>query len=540
MSKECFSLIRYSSLKQKDGDSERRQLEIAPRVAKEKGWHLREDLSLQGLGLSAYHGDNLKIIRSIIDGAKNGIISKGTVCILEALDRLTRLNVDDAYQLLREVLMAGVEIYTDKNQRHLTKQSLKEPMAIMMSVVELDAAFEYSDKLSQRVGKAWINKRNKVFDGKERLTKMTVAWVNGKTWKVDEDKADIVRRIYQMYADGYGISHIVKTFNIEGVPNLGEGKKKGKSWNTGYVHALLKSRSVIGEFQQHKTYRIDGQKSYRREKIGLPIENYYPRIIDNPLFYLVQSKIGNVNAYRRTSNIRNLFAGVAFCECGEKMYLAGGKDGNYYYYCRANITAENGIQCKSPSIRYEPIEHLLLITVGRNIEKILPESKYDNSRLIELRGTLEDKRQQVSNITGYVKSGKATIALVEAQMELEKEIAALSIELEIAEVSANAKTFKPAIDILDITIEDLRRNQDVRRFVRDFILTNINEMIFSIDRKTVKFGFTNDRTAKMLSNTVDEIKDLPDKVKTTKTVTKTPKEKIADYNKRKEANKAKD
>ena len=92
--KECFSYIRFSSLKQAKGNSEDRQLEIAPRVAAEKGWFLREDLCVESLGLSAYKGSNLKIINGIIEAAKAGGIPKGSVMIIEALDRLTRISID--------------------------------------------------------------------------------------------------------------------------------------------------------------------------------------------------------------------------------------------------------------------------------------------------------------------------------------------------------------------------------------------------------------------------------------------------------------
>src|ERR1700720_2685472 len=97
--KICFSYIRFSSRPQAQGDSERRQLEIAPRVAQSKGWTLDETLNAQDLGLSGYKGSNLKTIEGIIKAAEQGSIPQGSVCIVEALDRLTRIKLDDAYQL---------------------------------------------------------------------------------------------------------------------------------------------------------------------------------------------------------------------------------------------------------------------------------------------------------------------------------------------------------------------------------------------------------------------------------------------------------
>ncbi|MEI8315118.1 MAG: recombinase family protein [Verrucomicrobiota bacterium] len=94
--KICFSYIRFSSGQQAKGNSTDRQLDIAPQVARDKGWELNNNLSIADLGLSAFKKANLGPkgkLGAVLTGVQSGKIPKGSVMIVEALDRLTRIFV---------------------------------------------------------------------------------------------------------------------------------------------------------------------------------------------------------------------------------------------------------------------------------------------------------------------------------------------------------------------------------------------------------------------------------------------------------------
>jgi DNA invertase Pin-like site-specific DNA recombinase len=217
--KQCFSYIRFSSSKQATGDSEKRQAEIAPRIAKEKGWALREDLSIADLGLSAYKKQNLGSLKAIQAAAKSGAIPHGTVMIVEALDRLTRTQLDIAFDLFRNILRSGIEIYVDKGSKHYTKESLNNPIDLIISLVEINAAHDYAAQISNRVGKAWKRKREALAQG-TKLTKKVPAWIDAKTWQPIPEKAAVVKRIFNLYAAGNGQPTIVRFLNHDKVPTL--------------------------------------------------------------------------------------------------------------------------------------------------------------------------------------------------------------------------------------------------------------------------------------------------------------------------------
>ncbi|MDD2875541.1 MAG: recombinase family protein, partial [Azoarcus sp.] len=96
-----ISYTRFSSRKQAAGDSYRRQTEAALRWCKEHGHELDTSLVLEDLGISGYSGANAKrgalgVLQMMVLDSK---IEKGTILLIEAFDRLTRLPLPDAYEV---------------------------------------------------------------------------------------------------------------------------------------------------------------------------------------------------------------------------------------------------------------------------------------------------------------------------------------------------------------------------------------------------------------------------------------------------------
>jgi len=493
--KVCFSYIRYSSKGQgKDfgGSSVERQLEIAPRVAAEKGWTLDEALNIQSLGLSAYHGSNKKTIEGIIEAVKCGKILPGTVCIIEALDRLTRLKLDDAYQLLRSLLKAGIEIYTANSGRHLTENDLNNPMSVMMSVVELDSAFQYSDKLSDRVAKAWKVKRQNGKAGQinknGNRTKVCPAWIDAKTWEVIPDKANVVRKMFELYLAGNGISKIASILNAAkpSIPTF----NGGKWWNTAYIGQTLKNHNVIGELQPK---RVEGNK---RTPIGEIIKGYYPAIISEEMFYQVQEKY--TTAYkgriRHTHKTPNIFAGVARCVCGERMNRINGTTQSYL--CCSAVTNKANT-CKQPMLRYKPIEHSFveLLSVKPELFVIKTESTINEVETISSK--IFSISTKIDNITNAIIDGGANSALVAKQSELIKDKEQLELELKIAKSKQSTpNTSKEDMKRVTDNIVNFETDVELRNIVRDFCINNFKSMIFTNKKREYVITFNNGKSLK--------------------------------------------
>src|ERR1039458_3253236 len=111
----CISYARVSSVIQTTEDKTgiERQLETARRVAREKGWMLDEKLSGVDLGLGAFKGKNLTdtaALGGLLKALKDGkiVTTPPPILICEAFDRLTRVDLDQAYDLFRDILRGGM------------------------------------------------------------------------------------------------------------------------------------------------------------------------------------------------------------------------------------------------------------------------------------------------------------------------------------------------------------------------------------------------------------------------------------------------
>lgn len=469
--KTCFSYIRFSTRKQARGSSEFRQLEIAPRVAQEKGWKLAEELNASDLGLSAFAGHNKKTLEAIVQARINNKIPNGSVLIIEALDRLTRLTLDDAQQLVRSILLSGLEIYIDNSKRHLTKASLNDPYAVILSAVELNAAGEYSSKLSDRVGKAWKKKREDLKSGK-RLTKKVPGWIDKDTWKPIKERVEIIKRIFEMFHKDIGISTITKIFNKDNIPTWGNG-----NWNSSYISQILHDRKVIGEYQVYKCERVPNKRYYRRIPVDDPIKNYFPSIIEPALFFGVQEKLGLMKPHKRTESVKNMFSGIARCGCGARMFLVRSKD-RQYYTCWNKI---KGLGCNRPTISYDLVESSFAEIIHQSSELFtLKEYKPNVGQLSE---SLKDIQKKIDNITKAVIGGLATKALIKEQASLEAQASDIEKQIEIEKAKATSQD-DPA-DIVN-RLGFLKSDIDLRRRVNSFCLTHIESMTFHKDYYILK------------------------------------------------------
>jgi DNA invertase Pin-like site-specific DNA recombinase len=339
---------------------------------------------------------NLETIEGIIQAAQERKIPNGSVMIIEALDRLTRTELDDAYQLFRRVLKAGIEIYTDRTDRHLTAADLNNPMSLMMTVVELDAAFQYSDKLSDRVGKAWRQKKARAADG-IKLTAMAPAWVevDRKTNIIKtNEKAKIVRRIFDSYAKGKGIRTIMRELNADKVPTFGKGNQnRGNGWASTHLRRLLSFRGVIGEYQPCKSVgRI-------RQPDGAPIADYYPAVVDKATFYKVQqilSRNGHAGGCKR--NATNLFTGFVKCaKCGASMVIkhSPAQKGRYHYVSLVCNNALRGNGCEYYTIQYQYVERAVLTTLWVRVLPLMSGADTRKDQLCAMEGQLRDTETQI-------------------------------------------------------------------------------------------------------------------------------------------------
>src|SRR5215475_6729954 len=112
MKSKAYSYVRFSTLDQIKGDSQRRQTEAAAAWCKKNNIELVE--SYRDFGVSAFHGKNAETgaLSDFLDLVRNGRIQKGSYLVVESLDRISRKQVLDALDIFMNLIRAGIKIVT--------------------------------------------------------------------------------------------------------------------------------------------------------------------------------------------------------------------------------------------------------------------------------------------------------------------------------------------------------------------------------------------------------------------------------------------
>jgi DNA invertase Pin-like site-specific DNA recombinase len=307
MTRRAFSYIRFSDSKLAKGDSRRRQLEWGTAQCAKHGWVLDESLHLRDYGVSALHGDNAVTgaLGGFLRAIKERKVRAGDLLLVESLDRLTREDIDPAWELFRSILKAGVEIYTREPERHYIPADLNN----FGTRIEVQAYFlrAYNESATKAMrGRAyWEGQRTKLAAEKRPVHKVLPAWLrlsaDRKQIEVIPEAAEAVRLIYRWAREGLGIEPITARLNAQGIPPIGNNIRKEvfkTTWARSYVAKLLQGREVLGEFQPHVMKRVpvdlqqpDGPTRWKRVPHGEPVKGYFPAVVTEDEYNLTRQAV---------------------------------------------------------------------------------------------------------------------------------------------------------------------------------------------------------------------------------------------------------
>jgi DNA invertase Pin-like site-specific DNA recombinase len=411
---KCYSYIRFSSPEQSKGDSLRRQLALAKDYAQKNNLILDEELSLRDLGLSAFSGAHRKRgnLGDFLGLVKLEKIPKGSVLIVESLDRLSREQVLDAFEQFNQIIRNGIKIVTLTDGMEYCQETLSANVGqLMFSIMIMSRSHEESLQKSRRLKSAWQEKRKNLKDIK--LTSICPAWMSlsddKKEFIVKEDRVALVNRIFQMSKSGYGLKNIAKTLNQEGVSSW----RKSSGWHGSYIHKILRNRAVLGEFQPHT------KEEGKRVPDGDPVLGYFPKIVEEDLFYQVQNRLkSNAKYSGKTGKVSNLLGGLAKCAyCGSSMqFVNKGKPpkGGVHLVCDS---ARRGRGCDYLSYRYDEIEKAIL-TFCKEVDlvEVFSEKQDNRTKLIDdYKKIIDSKKEQLLDLKN--KKNNLLNALSEADDE---------------------------------------------------------------------------------------------------------------------------
>lgn len=195
-------------------------------------------------------------------------------------------------------------------------------------------------------------------------------------------EADIVRRIYRLYIDGWGYKKIANALTDEGIPTprmaererkIAEGEEYRRSvksaWSIATVQGILDNDFYIGTLRQGKYQRakINGRDVKRDEVEQIVIENHHQPIIDYRTFATVRAlreKRAKYN-YRGVKINENVYSGFLECgDCGAPMFALGRRDLKPAYTC-GTYHRRGTAGCTTHHIRVDKLDELVKLYVKK-------------------------------------------------------------------------------------------------------------------------------------------------------------------------------
>ncbi len=475
MTLPAFLYARFSSQEQGRGTSLVRQFENGRNYALSKGWLLDPDREISDKGRSAFHGANRSeggALYAFERQVEKGFYRNGAVFIVEHFDRISREGWEQVHAFLKLCVENGVSVATIDSDRFYPAGARIDGGTIMELVFKSEGARDESKKKSDRGLDNWSRKIKAIEAGdKSAKIGMPPGWMDRdpKTNApvLNPHRTAVLREIFDLYVDGYGLPSIVSRLNDRKEPSWAVGKKdKGNGWNTAYLHKLLTNRAVLGEYvpmsRTHSGINETGK--------GIVVPDHYPQAIPAELF----DRVVSVRGLRRfgggpaEAQVNNLFSGSAFCKCGAPMYFQGrqkagrttghkskldGRKLSYVAgvdisYLRCNNNRRKHECANSKTFRYEMLEPAILDAV---LAVAIDDKKFTvpdhvaalSANVSELERQIEGKRRNLAAIVDslaefFVKALAVKAAEIETELEADDaQLRAMQDELSRQRGSAN-------------------------------------------------------------------------------------------------------
>ena len=204
-----------------------------------------------------------------------------------------------------------------------------------------------------------------------------------KHWIVDDEAAQVVRRVYSMTLEGFGTEQIATQLEKDGVltpraywltkgiKRPGKGKQQPPTkWNSSTITKILSLQEYCGDILNFKTY----SKSYKNKKrIDNDRENWvvfqdvHEAIIERAVYEQVQQKRGKIRKRRTNNGEHNMFSGLLVCaNCGSNLHFHfnQGNPEIKYFNC-SNYKGNRGTCTSTHYVRVDFLEEVVLGEIRR-------------------------------------------------------------------------------------------------------------------------------------------------------------------------------
>ena len=420
-----WSVGEYNRLSKEDGDKpESDSIQNQHSINQKHLEYLREQgeqiESVTVYSDDGYAGGNFKrpryqaLIRDVESGKINCIIFKDNSRLGRNYPELGRLMEDYFPQ-------KGVRVISVLNNL----DSVKDPRGYCSAIVSFSNIVndDYIRQLSIKIKCTLTMKRERgEFIGNYAPFGYQKDPADRHRLVVDEEQAEIVRKIFDWYEDGMSASSIAKRLNAMQIMTPGDFKirdgcksfithdrnsSKLHAWTTTTIATILKNEVYIGNMVQGKHKSV----SYRSKKMMLTdesewtvVEGTHAPIISHEQFAIIHERFARRTRISPGKTHVYPLSGLVSCgACGHRMNRVVSQ-GYARYRCITRTYAPDKCQC--PSIKEEYLEELILQTLQSLI-----------ARLVDVKAVI-DAARQFKTINGA--KNEYMLALNKAKREQER------------------------------------------------------------------------------------------------------------------------
>jgi site-specific DNA recombinase len=255
--------------------------------------------------------------------------------LAEATDRIAR-HQGDAFAIRERITFAGARVFT------LSDGEVTEITATFRGLMDAQFRKDLAAKVKRGQRGTLAQKRHPagIAYGYRRANRIDARGelVRGLR-EIDEDQAEIVRRIFREFAAGQSPRAIAERLNADGVPPVQPRSGASSYWRASTIYGdrkrkngILQNRLYIGQLVFNRTRKVNDPRT-RKPLIRANPESEWLvedvpelRIVDDALWEVVQAMLGAVQsrAPERSRRPKHMLSGLAVCGvCGGAWTVRG-------------------------------------------------------------------------------------------------------------------------------------------------------------------------------------------------------------------------